>query len=150
ALFRLTGEQAYESQFESDVAAGDLAGTLWEDGQYGAEVYALAGGKSRPKAALLKRVRAAIFAVADMIDDTAQKRALRWGGNWYMPMLVGQQTTPLVLQLAVARALALPTDRARAERYLSTLFTTCDYFLGCNALNMTWATGLGPRHPVHV
>jgi endoglucanase len=150
ALFRLTGDRAYESQFESDAAVPDLVGTLWEDGQYGPEVYALSGGKSRPNPALLKRVRDAIFVAADMINDSAEKRALRWGGNWYMPMLVGQQTTPLVLQLAVAQALARPADKKRAERYLATLYTTCDYFLGTNALNMTWATGLGPRHPVHV
>ena len=42
------------------------------------------------------------------------------------------------------------SDPARARRYLATLETTCDYFLGCNALNMTWVTGLGPRHPVEV
>ena len=46
--------------------------------------------------------------------DVAAKRALRWGGNWYMPMLVGQQTTPLVLQLAVAHAgPAIPSLRGR-------------------------------------
>ncbi len=150
ALFRLTGERAYESQFESDTAGDALRGALWEEGQYGPEVYALAGGKGRPDPVLLERVRAAILAAADELNDTAARRALRWGGNWYMPMLVGQQTTPLVLQLAVAHALALPTDRARAQRYLATLYTTCDYYLGCNALNMTWVTGLGPRHPVHV
>jgi hypothetical protein len=150
ALFRLTGDRAYESQFDPDTAGPDLTGKLWEDGQYGPEVYALSGGKGRPNPALLQRVREAIYAAADIVIDTANKRALRWGGNWYMPMLVGQQTTPVVLQLAVAQALARPTDPARADRYLATLYTTCDYFLGCNALNMTWATGVGPRHPVHV
>jgi endoglucanase len=150
ALFRLTGERVYESQFASDITVPDLAGTLWDDGQYGPEVYALGGGKGRPNPALLERVRAAIQSVADTSCGVADKRALRWGGNWYMPMLVGQQTTPLVLQLAVAQALFRTSDRARAERYLATLYTTCDYFLGCNALNMTWATGLGARHPLHV
>ncbi len=150
ALFRLTGERMYESQFASDIAVPDLAGALWEDGQYGPEVYALGGGKGRPDPALLKRVRAAIQSVADTSCDVADKRALRWGGNWYMPMLVGQQTTPLVLQLAVAQALFRSSDRARPSAYLATLYTTCDYFLGCNALNVTWATGLGPRHPMHV
>ena len=42
------------------------------------------------------------------------------------------------------------SDPARAKRYLAALDTTCDYFLGCNALNMTWVTGLGPRHPSQV
>ena len=39
---------------------------------------------------------------------------------------------------------------AKAQQYLAALYTTCDYFLGTNALNMTWVTGLGRRHPVHV
>ena len=54
-------------------------------------------------------------------SDVADKRALRWGGNWYMPMLVGQQTTPLVLQLAVAHALSKRSDPARARRYFAVL-----------------------------
>ena len=138
------------SRSASDIAVPDLAGTLWDDGQYGPEVYALGGGKGRPDPALLKRVRAAIQNVADTSCDVADKRALRWGGNWYMPMLVGQQTTPLALQLAVAQALFRSSDRVRAECYLATLYTTCDYVLGCNPLNMTWATALGVRHPLHV
>ncbi len=60
-----------------------------------------------------------------------------------MPMLVGQQTTPMVLQLAVAHALSKRSDPARAKRYLAALETTCDYFLGCNVLNMTWAMAWG-------
>ena len=67
-----------------------------------------------------------------------------------MPMLVGQQTTPWMLQAAAGYVLIRDKDPAKAERYLAALYTTCDYFLGCNALNMTWATGLGPRHPRHV
>ncbi len=151
ALFRLTGEKAYETQFLGDTADITPTSALWDEGQYGPELYALARGKGKPIAADLERMRAAVLFTADSIAvDVAGKRALRWGGNWYMPMLVGQQTTPLVLQLAVAHGLSKRSDPARAKRYLAVLGTTCDYFLGCNALNMTWVTGLGPRHPVQV
>jgi endoglucanase len=151
ALFRQSGEKAYEAQFLADTADITPTTGLWDDSQYGPELYALAGGKGKPDAAQLQRIRSAVLFTADSIAvEVAAKRALRWGGNWYMPMLVGQQTTPMVLQLAVAHSLSRRSDPARARRYLATLGTTCDYFLGCNALNMTWATGLGPRHPVHV
>jgi len=151
ALFRLSGEKTYETQFLEDAADITPTSGLWDESQYGPELYALAGGKGKPDTVALARMRSAVLFTADSIaGDVAAKRALRWGGNWYMPMLVGQQTTPLVLQLAVAVALSKRSDPARAKRYLATLETTCDYFLGCNALNMTWVTGLGPRHPVQV
>ncbi len=151
ALFRQSGEKAYETQFLEDTADITPTSGLWDESQYGPELYALAGGRGKPQAAHLERIRSAVLFTADSIAlDVAAKRALRWGGNWYMPMLVGQQTTPLVLQLAVAHALSRRSDPTRAKRYLATLETTCDFFLGCNALNMTWVTGLGPRHPVHV
>ncbi len=150
ALFRRTGEQAYETQFLEDTADITPTTSLWDESQYGPELYALDQGKGKPAAAQLERFRSAVLSTADSLVEVAGKRALRWGGNWYMPMLVGQQTTPWVLQLAVAHALAKQSDPARARRYLATLETTCDYFLGCNALNMTWVTGLGPRHPLQV
>ncbi|MEK7475752.1 MAG: glycoside hydrolase family 9 protein [Candidatus Coatesbacteria bacterium] len=150
ALFRLTGGPDYEKRFIADTAGITPATLLWDDRQYGPIVYALGGGKVRPDAAASGRIRAALLATADEIANVADRRALRWGGNWSMPMLIGQQTTPWILQVAVGRALAGKEDPARARRYLSVLYTTCDYFLGGNALNMTWVTGLGPRHPVHV
>jgi hypothetical protein len=45
---------------------------------------------------------------------------------------------------------AKTTNPAQAQQYLGILYTTCDYFLGGNSLNMTWATGLGVRHPNQV
>lgn len=150
ALFRLTGDAAYERKLATDTA--DIAATtqLWDDRQYGPMVYALGGSKAEPERALQQRMRGAILATADAAVASAEKRALRWGGNWFMPMLVGQQTTPLVFPVAVGCTLVRKTDPAKAQRYRAALYTTCDYFLGGNALNMTWITGLGPRHPQHV
>lgn len=67
-----------------------------------------------------------------------------------MPMLGGQQTTSLVLAGAVACTLTHASEPERARRYLAALYTTCDYFLGCNSLNQTWVTGLGPRCPTQI
>ncbi len=65
-------------------------------------------------------------------------------------MLVGQQTTPIVLEGAVGYTLTRATEPERARAYLAALYTTCDYFLGTNTLNQTWVTGLGPRYPTRV
>jgi hypothetical protein len=150
ALFRLTGDKDYERQFAADTADIRADTILIDDRQYGPIAYALGGGKAHRDSAVSDRMRGAVLATADAIVGTASKRALRWGGNWHMPMLVGQQTTPLVLQAVAGFALIKEKDSAKAEKYLAALYTTCDYFLGCNALNMTWATGLGPRHPQQV
>jgi endoglucanase len=151
ALFRLTADKRYEAQFASDSQDITAKTLLWDDRQYGPIVYALAGGKGQVDPELLARVRGAVLATADALAiEIPSKRALRWGGNWYMPMLVGHQTTPWMLQAAAGYALTRANEPARAEKYFSALYTTCDYFLGCNALNTTWVTELGPRHPRQV
>jgi hypothetical protein len=148
ALLRLTGDPVYERQFLSDTAAITPTTLLWDDRRFGPMVYVLGGGPTLPDRNAHARIRAAILATADHAAvETPAKRALRWGGNWYMPMLIGQQTTPWMLEAAVAYTLTRTDDPARARRYLGALYTTCDYFLGGNALNIAWVTGIGPRHP---
>ena len=148
ALFRLTGDTAYNEQFAKDTAEIKPDTLLWEDEKYGPFIYALNG---KGNAELLSRMRAAIVHTADeSLVNTLQKRALRWGGNFFMPMLIGQQTTPLVLEGAVAYCLTKESDPVRARGYRAGLYTTCDYFLGTNSLNQTWVTGLGPRYPTEI
>ncbi len=152
ALFRLTGEERYEAQLKADTESvradvRNLEGVYL----YAAAVYLLgepATGKRDP--ALATKLRSAILHTGQAYVESADKRALRWGGDWNMPMLVGQQTTPLIMALAVSWALERETDAEVARKMLSVLFTTADYFLGTNALNTTWATGLGPRSPKSV
>lgn len=151
ALFRLTGEAAYESQLIADTRWIKPDTLLREEASYGPCVYALGGGKAVQRDEVLQRLRAAILHTADQVLlASAARRALRWGGDFYMPMLVGQQTTPLVLEGAVAYTLTRASDPQRARGYLAALYSTCDYFLGCNSLNQTWVTGLGPRSPTQI
>ncbi len=150
-LFRLTGEEAYQSQFVADTQWIKPDTLLQEEARYGPFVYALGGGASTRRPELLERLRSAILHTADeVLLASAAKRALRWGGDFFMPMLVGQQTTPLVLEGAVACTLTRSSEPERSHRYLAALYTTCDYFLGCNSLNQTWVTGLGPRYPTQI
>jgi endoglucanase len=150
ALFRMTGDKSYEKQFAADTADITPTTTLWDDRAYGPMIYALGGGHAEVDPLVHQRIRAAVIATADDLAGVSAKRALRWGGNWWMPMVCGQQTTPLVIQAAAGYRLVAQSDPARAQTYLATLYTTCDYFLGCNSLNMTWVTGLGPRYPAQV
>jgi hypothetical protein len=148
ALFRLTGEARYEKQFMADAAGIKADSVLDGEGRYGPWLYALGGGPVRSDPATLARIRSAVLHTADVVTlDSSEKRALRWGGPFGFPMLVGQQTTPAVFEGAVAYTLVKKTDPAKARRYLSALYTTCDYFLGTNSMNMTWITGVGPRSP---
>jgi hypothetical protein len=141
SLFALTGERAFEEQLARDAA--QLPEILYDEGWlYVAAVYVLNG---KGDAGLLSRMRGALLATAnETMVRVRELRALRWGGNFSFPMLVGQQTTPWALEGAVAYTLT------RDKKYLSALYTTCDYFLGTNALNQTWITGVGPRYPTQI
>lgn len=151
SLFRVTGERGYEQQLIDDTRDVTPATLLWGDRHFGPMVYVLGGGPAAPDAATDARLRAALLATADhVLVEVAGKRALRWGGEWTMPMLVGQQTTPWLVEGAVGYTLARREGSPKAELYLAALYTSCDYFLGTNALNTTWVTGLGPRHPLQV
>jgi endoglucanase len=154
SLFRLTGEKGFEEQFRRDTQEVQPNSVLWEISGYAPFIYALGhreSAKMPRDPELLARLRAAVLATADeSLGNTLGKRALRWGGNFYFPMLVGQQTTPWVLEGAVAYTLTRQSEPERAERYLAALYTTCDYFLGTNSLNQTWVTGLGPRYPTAI
>ena len=153
ALFRLTGDKSYEAQFQKDIEGVKPDSQVYEEDLYPLAVYALGGGAHDAKRdpATLARVRAAVLKTADETClVTAEKRALRWGGNFYFPMLIGQQTTPWVLEGAVGYTLAKQDDPEHARKLLAALYTTCDYFLGTNTTNQTWVTGLGPRYPTEV
>jgi hypothetical protein len=151
ALFRLTGDKAYEQQFIVDTDAVTPTTHLMNDDFYGPVLYALPGGAGRPDAEVLPIITSALLRSADeIVINTPSKRALRWGGNFGMPMLVGQQTTPWVLEGVVGYALTRDSDPDKANAYLANLFNTADYFMGNNSQNMTWITGVGPRFPTHI
>lgn len=150
ALWALTGETRYQDQLRVDTAWITADTLLWH-AQPQAAYAVLLGGRPLADAELHDRLRAAVLRTAEEVALTNRdRRALRWGGQWFMPMLVGQQTTPWILEAAVAAHVLRDEDPERAARFRSALTTTCDYFLGTNALNQTWVTGLGPRHPTQV
>jgi hypothetical protein len=151
SLFRLTGDDAYQKRLAQDTSGVKADTSLSDSARWGPWIYSLGGGpgtydpelKARLLAATLQGCRQAAI-------ETPSRRALRWGGNWAMPMLVGQQTTPWILEGMLGAVLVEKSDPEQARRYRAGVVTTCDYFLGTNSYNMTWVTGLGPRHPREV
>lgn len=156
ALFRLTGDAQYLASLDRDTAHLKAGDQLWDTNAYGPWVYllgALPGNISAGKAdpSLVERLRTSVLAtIRAAAIETPSKRALRWGGNFWMPMLVGQQTTPWIMEGIVGYALLKDSDPMLAKQCRAAVVTSCDYVLGTNALNHTWVTGLGPRHVTQV
>lgn len=149
ALYQLTGEEIYHNQLKTDFSSITASTILGEENRFGAFVYAAM--KNQPSDAALKaRLISSIKATANNEVSTAAKRACRWGGDFYMPMLIGQSTTPRVFECILAWYVTKDTDAALAKNYKTCIQNTADYFLGNNPLNTTWITGLGLRRPERV
>jgi endoglucanase len=147
ALFRLTGDAAYEQQLYSDSAAMKVGDELWWEKPYGAWIHCLGGGAKSTLPEQAGRLRQIVLRSCEIRAlETTAKRALRWGGGFDMPMLAGQQTTPWIMEGMVGNTLLQQSDPAKAKAFRDAVATTCDYMLGTNALNQTWVTGLGVRH----
>lgn len=138
-LYRLTGDAAYR-----DVAEGILTGLagaaqLGDIQELGVYSYLLADAYDVDKLLQAGLRAAAVNNARFSALDAAERRAMRWGGVWTMPMLVGQGTTPWVFESIIAYELT------GDEHIKDVIHTTADYFLGTNPEHTTWATGLGPR-----
>ena len=143
ALFRLTGDATYHDAFKTDFATATekYDGNSW----YWELVYPRAqnaDGAIRGKivAALAQRAK------DDLMGATAS-RATRWGGNLYMPMFLGQGSTPLISDAVLALEATDTVSDPDRTTMRSLAYTTADYFLGTNPLNTTWVSRLGPRYP---
>lgn len=147
SLFRLTGDATYATQIAADTATLKVGDELWWTSPYGPWVACLGGGSVPLPRELAQRLRAVVLSSCELVALTnSGKRALRWGGHWSMPMLIGQQSTPMVMEGMIGWGLTHATEPAKAVAFRGAVATTCDYFLGTNALNQTWVTGLGVRH----
>jgi endoglucanase len=150
SLFRLTGNVRYQDELKPDASAVTSATILRDEARWAPYIFASMPDSLPADNDLVTRFRGAVLATADLFAATADTRACRFGGDFYMPMLMGQSTTPIVFEVIMGYKLAKAEDQARAGAYLSCLYTTSDYFLGCNPLNTTWITGLGIRQPNRV
>jgi len=149
SLYQLTGESSYHDQLKTDLSGITSTTNLAGENRWGSFVYALTKNQATD-ATLKAKLISAFKATASAMVTTANKRACRWGGDFYMPMLVGQSTTPLVFEIIMGWKLVKDSDAALARDYKTCVQNTADYFLGNNPLNTTWITGLGLRRPERV
>ena len=151
ALYRLTGNSEYHTQFIEDVASKQWTSTtvLEKDNRYSAWIYSLMDNQSKNTATAELAQEAVQYSADFIMLYHVDKRACRWAGNYFFPMLVGQGTTPMVNEGVMGYAIAKKTGKGADKLPAYKLFmqTTADYFLGTNPLNMTWLTGVGDRSP---
>ena len=149
-LFRLTGNPDYVQIIKSNLSTVSSTTVLDEDKKWG--TYALITGNEHQidDAAFMSKVKGAIMATAEQRFTSIEQRACRYGDNLWMPMLIGQGTTPRVFEVMMGHFLSKYFMPSKTANYLAGIFTTADYFLGCNPLNMAYVTHLGVRYPERV
>ena len=151
ALYKLTGEETYHDQVKADASGINSGTVLGEDQRWGVYTYLTMGPNRLVNPALYAALRDATLNSADnVLTDVVERRATRYGGNFFFPMLIGQPTTPMIFDGLMGFMLTKDSNAGRANNYLANIYTTSDYFLGTNPLNTVWATGLGERHPDEV
>lgn len=144
-LFKVTGRDEFQVQFKKDnkvkTAATELE--VWEshDQQWAVWTYVTT---QRPnvdqtlQTTLKKAVEA--WAISDHINN-ADKRGYRFGKDWWQPVMVAHATTPNIFPVMVAYEIT------KNDKYLSYCYTSADYTLGANPLNMCWVPGIGENYP---
>ncbi len=149
-LFRLTGEEKYKSSVLENGSNLSSASVIDENQKWGA--YSLITGTEHQieDESFMAKVKGAVLATADQKYSSVERRACRFGGNIYLPMLVGQGTTPRVFEIMMGHFLSKEYAPTRTNNYISAIYTTADYFLGCNPLNMAYITHVGVRYPERV
>ena len=135
SLYRLTGDVQYQNQLKTDASAVTTSTILRDEARWAPYLYATIPDSITSDEDLSTRFNGALIATADLFASTSAIRACRFGGDYYMPMLIGQSTTPLVFEVIMGYHLCKNSNPAKASDYLSCLYTTSDYFLGCNPLN---------------
>lgn len=150
SLYRLTGNESYVTVIEQNASSIDSGTVLDEDKKWGTYSLVVGDEFEFPNQNLLGKLKNAVIATADQKNNSVGQRACRYGGNIWMPMVIGQGTTPRVFEMMMGHYISREVAPAKTDEYFTNLFTTADYFLGCNPLNMTWITHVGVRYPERV
>jgi endoglucanase len=150
SLYRLTGDSIYLDIVEQKLNSLNAGSVLNEDTKWGA--YSLVTGDEQnwSNTSLKNKLNGIILATADQKFSSIEQRACRYGGNIWLPMVVGQGTTPRVFEIMLGHYISKEAAPSKTEDYLAGIFTTADYFLGCNPMNMAWITHVGVRYPERV
>jgi len=150
-LYKTTGNKKYHAAFLDDITAFggiDPEASSPRDEQWAVWAY-LTTKRERDQSTVEKYTAMALRWADDMVVKTAfgpdpsggPGRGMREGWHWWVPTVIGFNSTPHVIEAIVAFELTKKTD------YLDAVRTTCDYMLGGNGMNMCWVSGLGDRSP---
>ena len=147
-LYKVTGESDYQTQFKVDnmVTTPTTELELWLSHAQEWAIYTFVmtdqqGMDTALKSMLEQAVKN--WAYSDHINS-ADRRGYQYGNDWWYPIAWGAATRPRVFPVYMAYHVS------GDEKYLAYVYTTCDYILGANPLNMCWITGLGEKHPKEV
>ena len=151
-LYKYTGEDQYNNKFQelNDVTASSKAVDVLggsNDNTRGLAVYTYATCPDYANLNTNLRSNFRSYAVAwadDRIISSADKKGARNGYEWTMPSIVGSTTTPATAEAMFAYKFT------GNQKYRDYIYLAADYFLGGNAANMTWLTGVGDRNPEQV
>jgi hypothetical protein len=154
-LYRLTKQAQYNIQAIADLAwlPADGETLHYPNGnkQFGILMYAMAGLEPGVSvdAATFQKCKNSITYTNDFFLVYYNERGTRWRGNLFDPMVNGNQTTPKLFEVMMGVGLGkkLGISAATLKEFKDKLYLSADYFLGTNALNTTWVSGLGERSP---
>ncbi len=149
-LYKVTGNNAYQNQYKTDNNVTSSTSSL--GGQEMAVCAYVTTDQPGIDTTLKNTQIQACYNWADSRGlSPAQQRSCRMAGYIWTPTVVGAiTTTPQVRPLVIAYHLS-----GGDQTYLDYIYTSCDYVLGGNALNMAYITGAGtygaertPQHAV--
>lgn len=146
-LYKLTGEPKWLDGFRKDLEVTAADNSKFGSYEWGIWAYVTTPEKTNGydlqlKAELVKATEK--FAQTEVNDAIDKNRSFRMGGSMKARAEVGQGTTPMVMPAIMA------WETTRNKKYLEAVFSTCDYMLGGNQLDMTWITGVGKQYPTQV
>ncbi len=159
ALYRATGTASYHDTFKSEIATVEWSGgkplaalagkdrNLDANSRFVAFAYLSLAKSLNPDPTLVSAFTDAITNAAKFELQGVAERGARWGGNMYMPMVVGQGTTPLIENSVIGANLLKNQGSDLWKNSLAGFYTTADYFLGNNPLNTSWITRMGENPP---
>ncbi len=152
ALYRCTGETKFQDDFRTcKNRDNQWKSRLWFNIQpwhYAATIFALIADGHPGLDVQLKRQ-----CIQDIVDQatyetvaTAEDRGFRYGLDRDIPFMLGTFSTPHIYLAAVAHYLT------GEQKFLDACYTTCDFCLGGNQMDLVKVSGLGenPEHqPFH-
>ncbi|HET6557884.1 MAG TPA: glycoside hydrolase family 9 protein, partial [Prolixibacteraceae bacterium] len=146
-LYKLTGDVQWLKGFKADLEVTATDNSSYGKVEWGIWAYVTAhettpGFDAPLKAMLVKATE--LYARQQVTEAIEKNRSYRMGGNFNFKVHVGQATTPQVMPAIVA------WEVTRDPKYLEAVYSTCDYMLGGNQLDMTWITGVGKQYPTQV